>query len=93
MFLTSIGVPAANMMGVVSSNIFLPQEEPKYLTALITTACFGGVGCALTLGLGAWMMYDNRRRNLMQGVNLKAQDVSTARLAGGPKVPEYRWFL
>lgn len=81
------------MMGVVSSNIFLPKEEPKYLTALITTAYFGGVGFALTLGLGAWMMYDNRRRNARQGVKLTAQEVSTARLAEGPKVPEYRWFL
>lgn len=83
----------ANMMGVVSSNIFLPQEDPKYPTALITTACFGGVGCALTLGLGTWMILDNRRRDLNQGVKLRAKDVSTARLAEGPKVPEYRWFL
>lgn len=91
--LTSLGVPAANLMGVVSSNIFLPGEAPKYETALITTACFGGCGCALTLALGAYMIWDNRKRDRTQGVWLRAKDVSTAVLADGPAVDEYRWFL
>jgi len=91
--LTSIGVPMANLMGVVSSNIFLPQQAPKYATALITTAAFGAVGCVLTLLLGAWMLIDNKRRDARQGVTLKAKDIPTERLAGGPAVAEYRWFL
>ena len=91
--LTSIGVPVANLMGVVSSNIFVPNEAPKYMTALVTTAVFGGIGCALTLLLGAWMMVDNKRRNMKQGKVVKARDIPTELLAEGPSNPDYRWFL
>ncbi|KAB5536322.1 major facilitator superfamily domain-containing protein [Coniochaeta sp. 2T2.1] len=51
--LTSVGVPVTNMMGVVSSNIFLSKDAPKYIPALATTAAFGGTGLVLTLGFGA----------------------------------------
>jgi hypothetical protein len=91
--LTSVGVPVANLMGVVSSNIFRNQDAPKYLPALATTAAFGACGFVLTLLLGAWMILDNKRRDLKQGVRLKAKDVSTERLRDGPAVEEYRWFL
>ena len=91
--LTSIAVPVANLMGVVSSNIFVPNEAPKYMSALVTTAVFGGCGCALTLLLGAWMMVDNKRRNMKQGKVAKARDIPTKLLAEGPSNPDYRWFL
>ncbi|CAD0108456.1 unnamed protein product [Aureobasidium uvarum] len=90
--LTSIAVPMANLMGVVSSNIFLQQEAPKYMTALATTAAFGGTGIVLTLLLGLWMIYDNRRRDRAQGVNLRAIDVPTEKLGDGPAADEFRWF-
>jgi hypothetical protein len=88
----AIAVPLANLMGVVSSNIFLPNEAPKYFTALKTTASFGGTGIVLTLLLGFWMIYDNRRRDKAQGVNLRAGDVPTEKLGDGPAVDEFRWF-
>lgn len=91
--LTSVGVPLANMMGVVSSNIFRPQDAPKYVPALATTAAFGAMGALLALLLGIFMTIDNKRRNSRQGVNLSARDVSTAKLRDGPKNPEFRWFL
>lgn len=91
--LTSIAVPAANLMGLVSSNIFLPQESPVYLTALATTAAFGACGLLLTLLLGFWMIIDNKRRDMKQGIKLKASGVSTERLRDGPAAAEYRWFL
>lgn len=106
--LTSIGVPMANLMGVVSeylgfltskrmlmnpgSNIFLNKDAPKYLPALITTAIFGGVGCALTLILGAWMITDNKRRDIRDGKTTKAKDIPTELLKDGPAGPQYRWF-
>lgn len=90
--MTSIGVPLANLMGVVSSNIFRNQDAPKYLPALATTAAFGATGCLLTLMLGAWMMADNRRRDRKQGVKLDVRDIPTERLRDGPAAPEFRWF-
>lgn len=91
--LTSFGVPVANMMGVVSSNIFRNQDAPQYLPALITTAAFGGTGLLLTLLLGAYMIFDNRRRDNRQGRVVKAVDIPTELLKDGPKSPDFRWFL
>ena len=91
--LTSVGIPVANLMGVVSSNIFRKQDEPKYIPALATTAAFGGMGIVLTLLLGAWMIIDNKRRDVRQGRTVKARDIPTELLADGPKSEEYKWFL
>ncbi|KAL1600810.1 hypothetical protein SLS60_007198 [Paraconiothyrium brasiliense] len=91
--LTSVGVPLANLMGVVSSNIFRDEDKPKYVPALATTAAFGATGCCIALLLGSYMIFDNRRRNKKQGVNLTARDVSTAILREGPNSPDFRWFL
>lgn len=93
MLLTAVAVPLANLMGVVSSNIFLTQEAPKYTTALATTAAFGGVGFCLTIALGLYMMWDNKRRDKEQGCKILVRDIPTALLKEGPAVPEYRWFL
>ncbi|KAJ4359224.1 hypothetical protein N0V95_002391 [Ascochyta clinopodiicola] len=91
--LTSVGVPLANLMGVVSSNIFRAQDAPKYIPALATTAAFGATGCVCALLLGTYMVLDNARRNRKQGVNLSARDVSTELLRDGPKSADFRWFL
>lgn len=90
--LTSIAVPVANLMGVVSSNIFRTQDAPKYLPALISTAAFGGTGILLTLALGLWMMFDNKKRDRRQGVSVKARDIPTENLNEGPASDDFRWF-
>lgn len=90
--LTSVAVPMANLMGLVSSNIFRDQDSPKYLPALITTAAFGGAGIVFTLALGFWMMCDNSRRNRRQGTVLTAMDVPTEMLREGPASADFRWF-
>ncbi|KAK3635685.1 hypothetical protein LTR56_014561 [Elasticomyces elasticus] len=92
LFLTSLGVPLANLMGVVSSNIFRKEDAPQYIPALATTAAFGGLGLVLTLLLGGYMIMDNKKRNRQQGVNLRARDVPTERLRDGPACAEFRWF-
>jgi len=79
-------------MGVVSSNIFLNRDAPRYIPALGTTAAFGATGLTLTLLLGAWMVVDNKRRDRRQGVKLRVQDVPTERLREGPGAEEFRWF-
>ncbi|ERS94883.1 MFS transporter [Sporothrix schenckii 1099-18] len=91
--LTSVAVPAANVMGLVSSNIFRNQDAPRYVPALATTAAFGGTGLLLTLALGAYMVWDNRRRDRAQGVVVRAKDIPTERLYEGPASPDFRWFL
>ncbi|PIL29203.1 MFS general substrate transporter [Ganoderma sinense ZZ0214-1] len=91
--LTSLGVPLANLMGLVSSNIFRNEDAPKYIPALITTAAFGAAGAGITLLLGAYMVFDNRRRDAREGVVKRATDVSTEKLREGPQAPEFRWFL
>lgn len=93
MLLTSVAVPIANVMGLVSSNIFRKQDEPKYLPALATTAAFGGMGCTLTILLMLWMMVDNKRRDRKAGRTIKARDIPTELLAEGPASPEYRWVI
>ncbi|TKA24215.1 hypothetical protein B0A50_05979 [Salinomyces thailandicus] len=90
-FLTSLGVPVANVMGVVSSNIFRTQDAPDYIPALATTAAFGATGTVLTLLLGAYMMLDNKRRDQRQGRKLRAQDVPTELLRDGPASADFRW--
>jgi hypothetical protein len=91
--LTSIGVPLANLMGIVSSNIFREQDKPKYIPALATTAAFGACGCLFAARLGLYMVVDNKRRDRKMGVHLTARDVSTEKLRDGPQNPEFRWFL
>lgn len=91
--LTSVGVPLANVMGLVSSNIFRQQDAPKYAPALITIACFGAAGATITGCLGLFMIWDNRRRDRKAGVKINALDIPTHRLRDGPSSPEFRWFL
>jgi MFS family permease len=93
MMLTTIAVPVANVMGLVASNIFQEKDAPKYFPALITTAAFGATGCVCTLLLGSWMMWDNKRRDRVEGVKAKARDIPTELLAAGPESPAYRWYL
>lgn len=93
MMLTAVGVPAANMMGVLASFIFQSKDAPKYIPALATTAAFGATGFVLTLCLGAWMMLDNKKRDAKQGEKKQARDVSTELLRDGPASPDFRWFL
>jgi len=91
--LTSLGVPLSNLMGVVSSNIFRPEDKPKYMPALVTIASFGGTGALLAGSLGLYMWFDNKRRDRQAGKKVDARDVPTERLRNGPVVPEFRWFL
>lgn len=91
--LTSVGVPLANVMGLVSSNVFLAKDAPKYNPALITTAAFGAAGAAIAAGLGTYMWFDNRRRDRKAGRKIDARDIPTQRLRDGPKSDEFRWFL
>ncbi|KAF2096548.1 MFS general substrate transporter [Rhizodiscina lignyota] len=91
--LTPVLVASANAMGLVSSNIFRPQDAPNYVLASIVSAAFAGVGAILALSVGLYMKYDNMKRNREQGVVLRAGDVPTKDLrAPIHKDPNWRWM-
>ncbi|KAJ7445260.1 major facilitator superfamily domain-containing protein, partial [Mycena latifolia] len=84
---------AANAGGLVSANIFLNSDAPKYTHALIISACLQVTGISIALGMRTYMALDNRRRNREQGVSWTTKDVPTADLADGPRNPAFRHFL
>jgi MFS family permease len=91
--LTPVLVAGANAMGLVSANIFRPQDAPNYVLASIISAAFAGTGACLALGVGLYMKIDNRKRNMIQGVNLKAIDVPTRELTTPyHKDVNWRWM-
>ncbi|KAF9453849.1 MFS general substrate transporter [Macrolepiota fuliginosa MF-IS2] len=87
-----IMVAIANSAGLISTNVFRAQDEPRYLPALITSAVSGAICFILVAGLGAWMRLENRRRNRAQGINIKPQDVKTENLGAGPDSPLFRFM-
>ncbi|KAJ7706216.1 MFS general substrate transporter [Mycena rosella] len=89
----AVMVAFANAAGLISTNVFRAQDEPKYIPALATSAGFGGLCLILVAGTGFWMRVDNANRNRAQGVNWSAADVPTSTLADGPKNPSYRWMF
>lgn len=90
--LSAIGIPLANAAGLISSNIFLAKDAPKYTMALGITAGFGGLGIIIVSLIALYMAFDNRRRNRAQGVNWTFKDVSTGSVSG-PDDPKFRWML
>lgn len=90
--ISAIGVPLANAAGLISTNIFRAKDAPKYIPALGITAGFGGAAILLIIGIVTFMIFDNRRRNRLQGVNITYKDVPTSELAEGPDNPNYRWM-
>ena len=78
MILTSVRVLLANLMGVVSSNIFRDKNAPKHAPAPAATAALGGTGAIIAI------MADNKLRDTKQGVRLKVRDISTEWLRKGP---------
>ncbi|KAH7108375.1 putative high-affinity nicotinic acid transporter [Auriculariales sp. MPI-PUGE-AT-0066] len=91
--LVALTVAFGNAAGLVSSNVFRAQDEPKYIPALITSACFGAAAIVFTTLFGGYMRWDNARRDREQGVRLSAKDVDTSLLLEGHKNPSFRWMF
>jgi len=88
----AVNVGIANSAGLISTNVFQAKDKPRYLPALITSACFGGLCFLLVAGMGIYMRMENARRNRDQGVNITSADVRTAELKDGYQSPEYRFM-
>ncbi|KAL0071860.1 hypothetical protein AAF712_000782 [Marasmius tenuissimus] len=89
---TAVMVAIANASGLISTNVFRAQDEPKYVPALATSAAFGGFAIVLVASVGLWMRWDNRKRDIAQGVKMTAADVPTEVLGDGPKSPSFRYM-
>lgn len=89
---TGLLVGLGNFAGIISASTFRVEYAPKYIPTLIATCCCNVVAIAAALWLGLWMKAENRRRNIEQGVNLKAIDVDTSDLPLGEKSPRFRYF-
>lgn len=91
-FLTPLLVAVANCSAFVSSNIFAESTAPDYTMATIICACFGYFAAALSISLGLWMRFDNRKRDREQGVVIRAGEIATSDLKAGMKDPRWRWM-
>jgi len=83
---------AANAGSLISSNIFLTTDAPKYEHALVASAALQVLGVVVVLGLRTQMARENGRRNRAQGVQWTSEDVATAE-ARDPKSEHFRFFL
>ncbi|KAF8898781.1 major facilitator superfamily domain-containing protein [Infundibulicybe gibba] len=72
----AVMVAIANSSGLISTNVFRAQDEPKYIPA-----AFGGLCLVLVASTGIYMRRKNNERNEAQGVNITAADVQTDALA------------
>ncbi|KAH3669233.1 hypothetical protein OGAPHI_001354 [Ogataea philodendri] len=90
--IASIGIPIGNAGGVVATNIFRPNDAPKYTLALGISAGFGGLAALIICTITLFMVFDNRKRNRLQGVKMTYRDVPTYMLAEGPNNPSFRWM-
>ncbi|KAA1471527.1 MFS general substrate transporter [Dentipellis sp. KUC8613] len=88
----AVMIAIANAAGLISTNVFRAQDEPKYVPALITSAVFGALCLVLVAAMGIYMRWENKRRNKEQGVNYTAADVLTEGLAEGQQSQSFRYM-
>ncbi|KAF9076258.1 MFS general substrate transporter [Rhodocollybia butyracea] len=89
---TAVMIALANASGLISTNVFIAKDAPKYVPALATSAAFGGLCLILVICTGTWMRWENRKRNQIQGITLTARDIPTETLGEGPSNPEFRYM-
>ncbi|KAG0648164.1 putative transporter [Hyphodiscus hymeniophilus] len=90
--ITSIIEAVATLSGLISSNIFRPQDAPNYIPALAISAAFGGFAIVLVTSMHLYMRWFNAKKDREQGVKLRAEDVSTADLTDGFKSEKFRYM-
>jgi MFS family permease len=89
---TGLLVGLGNLGGIVSAATFRQEYAPKYLPTLYATAACNVTCICFTLWLGGWMKLENRRRDKVQGVVLKAEDIKTSELGDGQDSEMWRYF-
>ena len=79
---TSIG----NCGGLVSSNVYLTREQPRYITSLRTNISMSALIIASTVAYSMWMRWENKRRDKVAG----ATSYTTENVASS-KDPRFRF--
>ena len=84
----SVGVynSVGNCAGLLSSNIYLSREAPRYLTSLRVNLAMAALGSFVSFAYGLWMRWENRRRDRRTG----PVDEATARVFS-TKDPAFRF--
>lgn len=92
--LAAVMIAIANSAGLVSTNIFRKEWEPKYTPSLAISAAGAALCLIITASWATYMRFDNARRDRLEGKGkMRAEDVSTSALAEGWKSPAFRWAL
>ncbi|OKL55482.1 hypothetical protein UA08_09226 [Talaromyces atroroseus] len=60
-------VAVGNCAGLLSSNIYIQRQAPRYITMLITNLAMSAVMTLAGITYGAWMRWENRRRDRLHG--------------------------
>ena len=75
-----------NCAGLLSSNIYLSREAPRYLTSLRVNLAMAALGSFVSFLYGGWMRWENRRRDKKGRVD---DDVSAG--VSSTKDPRFRF--
>ncbi|KAJ5976436.1 retrograde regulation protein 2 [Penicillium waksmanii] len=86
---SGIVISIGNCGGLVSSNLYLAKEEPRYLTSLRANISFQAASIAIALSYTLWMRWENLRRDRIQEVE-NSLDLMTVGIAG-TRDPGFRY--
>lgn len=90
---TGLLVGLGNLGGILSAATFRSTYAPRYVPTLVATAGCNVTCICFTLWLGLWMRRENGRRDKLQQVVLRAEDVETHTLTQGEEDPQWRYFI
>ncbi len=90
---TGLLVGLGNLGGILSAATFRSTYAPRYIPTLVATAACNVTCICFSLWLGMWMRRENRRRDKLQQIVLRAEDVETHTLTQGEDDPRWRYFV
>ncbi|XXH05562.1 hypothetical protein Hte_011994 [Hypoxylon texense] len=79
-FTSGVYIAAGNCAGLLSSNIYLTREAPRYITSLRVNVAMCVVGALINVGYSLWMRWENRRRDRVYGpVGVSVEGIESTR--------------
>lgn len=91
---TGLLVGLGNLAGMISAGTFRTTFAPRYIPTLVATASCNVVSIMFTLALGIWMRRDNKRKDRVHNVVLRAGDIHMSAMCDlGTSDPKWRYFI